>query len=366
MLAGRTHRPRGLRGHRRLQGGRGLPAPGRRRRPRRPGDDPGRHPLRGRTTFSALASEPVQTSLWDEPSRSRTPAWARAPTWSWCARPPPGSSAPTPPASPHDLLTATLLATRAPVRGLPGHAHRDVGAPGRAGQPGHAAPPGRARGRARPTAAWPAATWAPAGWPSPADIVAARRGRCSAAGRPRRACGSWSPPAAPGSRSTRCGSSPTARRASRATPSPPRPPARGAKVTLVTTVDRPGPAGVEVVAVATRRRDGGRRHAPRRRPRRHRHGRRRRRLPPGGGRRPQAQEGRRRRPELRARADPRHPGRPRPGQAAPARCWSASPPRPRTSLANARGKLERKSLDLIVANDVVGARRRLRARHQRR
>ena len=34
------------------------------------------------------------------------------------------------------------------------------------------------------------------------------------------------------------------------------------------------------------------------------------------------------------------------------RCWSALPPRRTTSLAHARGKLERKDVDLIVANDV--------------
>ena len=54
----------------------------------------------GETTFSALASEPVQSSLWDEDSPSPTPAWARAPTWSWSARPRPACSAPTPRASP--------------------------------------------------------------------------------------------------------------------------------------------------------------------------------------------------------------------------------------------------------------------------
>ena len=39
-----------------------------------------------------------------------------------------------------DLLTATLLATRAPVVDLPGHAHRDVGAPRGAGQPRRCSP----------------------------------------------------------------------------------------------------------------------------------------------------------------------------------------------------------------------------------
>ena len=45
---------------------------------------------------------------------------------------------------------------------------------------------------------------------------------------------------------------------------------------------------------------------------------------------------------------------------------SGSPRRPTTSRPTPRDKLARKSLDLIVANDVGGPRRRLRARHQRR
>jgi len=44
----------------------------------------------GATTFSALASEPVQTSLWDELSPIPHTRLARPPTsWS-CARPRPG------------------------------------------------------------------------------------------------------------------------------------------------------------------------------------------------------------------------------------------------------------------------------------
>ena len=238
--------------------------------------------------------------------------------------------------------------------GVPGHAHRDVGAPGGAGQPGHAAPPRRARRRARRRAAWPAATSGPGRLADPADIVG--RGRAPSCGprRPRRACACSSPPAAPASRSTRCASSPTARRASRATPSPSEPRPAGAKVTLVTTVDRP-------VAARHRRGRRWRRAAemeaavvPRSgRRRRHRHGRGRGRLP-----------ARRRRPTAssrRATASPEIVLEPTPdiladlgrGQAGRARCWSASRPRPTTCVANAREKLARKGLDLIVANDVA-------------
>ena len=82
-------------------------------------------------------------------------------------------------------------------------------------------PPGRRRHRAR------------AAWPRPSDIVAAVE-RVLGAGATSPGCTSWSPPAAPASRSTPCASSPTAAAASRATPSPPRPPPAGAEVTLVT------------------------------------------------------------------------------------------------------------------------------------
>ena len=48
-----------------------------------------------------------------------------------------------------DLLTNTLLTARCPVRHGPGHAHRDVGAPGHPGQRRHAARARRARHRPR-------------------------------------------------------------------------------------------------------------------------------------------------------------------------------------------------------------------------
>ena len=55
----------------------------------------------GETTFSALASEPVaDLAVATSATPSRTPVSARRPTSCWCARPPPGCSARTPPASP--------------------------------------------------------------------------------------------------------------------------------------------------------------------------------------------------------------------------------------------------------------------------
>ena len=138
----------------------------------------------GAVTFSALASEPVQRSLWDEASpipHTRlgqqadlvvvVPATAHT-----LARYAAGLS--------DDLLMATLLATRAPVLVCPGHAHRDVGAPVGAGEPGHARA-ARRRGRpARDAGGWPAATRARAGWPTRRVIVA--RGASNGSGADRR------------------------------------------------------------------------------------------------------------------------------------------------------------------------------------
>ena len=112
---GPEDRARGVRRHRRLQGRRGLPAAGRRGRARKSGDHPGAARFVGPVTLSALASEPVRSSLWDEPEpipHTRlgqaadlivvAPATARL-LGAYRA----GISS--------DLLTATLLATRAPV-----------------------------------------------------------------------------------------------------------------------------------------------------------------------------------------------------------------------------------------------------------
>ena len=95
----------------------------------------------GRATFDALGSEPAQTSVWDEASPiphtrlgQRADLVVVAPaTADLLARYAAGLA--------DDLLTTTLVATAATGGGLPGHAHRDVGAPGGAGQPGHACGP---------------------------------------------------------------------------------------------------------------------------------------------------------------------------------------------------------------------------------
>ena len=93
-----------------------------------------------RRPSSALASEPAQThAVGRGPRPSRTPGSASAPTSSWWRRPPPTSLARYAAGLADDLLTATLVATAAPGAGVPGHAHRDVGAPVGPGQPGHAA-----------------------------------------------------------------------------------------------------------------------------------------------------------------------------------------------------------------------------------
>ena len=115
--------------------------------------------------------------------------------------------------------------------GLPGHAHRDVGAPGRADNLACCAGRGVAR-RWRPArAAWRAATAAPAGWPNPAEIVAAAAARLP--GRPGPGGSGRAPRPGhrrgdPRSPSTPCATSATGRRASRATPSPPSWPPPGA------------------------------------------------------------------------------------------------------------------------------------------
>ena len=113
------------------------------------------------------------------------------------------------------------------------------------GQPGDAA---RARGRgdrarggqarlARRARPRPPARPARACWPG-------SRRRCRPASGPGTACGCWSPPAAPASRSTRSASSATAPAAAWASPSPPPPRRRGAEVTLIAAnVALPEPAG---------------------------------------------------------------------------------------------------------------------------
>ncbi len=144
MLTGRRRRPRRHRRHRRLQGGRGVPPSRRRRRARGAGPHRGRHPLRGRGHLlgPGLRSRPRPRSS-AATTPSRTPGWARPPTWSW-SRPATARS---------DRLLRRRDLRRPADRhaaghpgagaGLPGDAHRDVGAPGRPGEPRHPAAAGR-------------------------------------------------------------------------------------------------------------------------------------------------------------------------------------------------------------------------------
>ena len=179
-----------------------------------------------------------------------------------------------------------------------------------------AAPAGACTSSRPRRAAWPAATSAPAGWPSPATSWP-RVERVLGAPRPRPACTCSSPPAAPASRSTPCASSATARRASRATPWPRRPPPGAPRSRWSPPSTGPVPAGVEVVPGRDRRRDGGRGAAPAA-------------TPPTWSSWPPRwpTSGPRRRPtrkikkadgvpDDRPRADPRHPRRPRRGASAP-------------------------------------------------
>jgi phosphopantothenoylcysteine decarboxylase/phosphopantothenate--cysteine ligase len=166
----------------------------------------------GAATFSAVASEPARTSLWDSPEPSPhtflgqsadlvvvAPATARL-----LAAYAIGLS--------DDLLVATLLATRAPVVVCPAM-HTEMWE-----QPAVQAnlallrsaactwssgrrPPRRRRRRGRPLA-------------EPVDIVAACEQCCATRPRPGTspACACSSPPVAPGSPSTRCATSRTGRR----------------------------------------------------------------------------------------------------------------------------------------------------------
>ena len=177
----------------------------------------------GAPTFSALASEPVRTSLFGR-RRSHSAHHAR----------PAGRSRGRVPGhrSGHRRVCRWHLQRPAhrhparhpsPRRRLPRHAHRDVGAPRGAGQPAASRQPGCGSSpRGGPLAGGDSGTGRLA---DPATSSPQSR-RCSV---PR----DWpvstcsSPPAAPGSRSIPCASSATGRRASRATPWPRRPSPRG-------------------------------------------------------------------------------------------------------------------------------------------
>ena len=109
---------------------------------------------------------------------------------------------------------------------------------------------GRGVGTVGPTrATWPAASGAPAGWPS--------RRKFSARSRPLRAAagwadaGRWSPADRRASRSTRCATSPTAPPAGRATPSPRRGAVRGRDHARLRADVARRSAGVTVVPIET-------------------------------------------------------------------------------------------------------------------
>ena len=249
MLDGRAHRPRRLRRDRRLQGGRGLPPAGRRRRPRGARPHRRRAPLRRRARPSPRwpPSRPApRCGTRPGPDPAHPPRPGGRPR----ARGPGHRPGPRPlrrAGISDDLLTDT--SARHPGAGgrVPRHAHRDVGAPGGAGQPGALLRRGRARrrpevgppGRRRRRGRAPRRAGRHRG--RRADVL--RRSGAERRSRPGRRSGCSSPPAAPASRSTPSGSSATAPPASRATPWPRRRAARGAEVTLVTTTARPAPAG---------------------------------------------------------------------------------------------------------------------------
>ena len=332
-----------------------------------PGPHRGRHPLRRRdhllgAGLRAGADLAVATSSRPDPAH---PARARAPTSSSWPRPPPGCCRPTPSGFSDDLLTATLLATRAPVVVCPAMHTEMWEHPAVQDNLAHAALAGACIVVPPERAASPAATSAPAAWPSP-PTSSPRSSRCSApAERPRRAprarhrrrhprghrpgAGHHQPLVGQaGPRHRRRGRRPRRQGHPRHHRRRCRSPPASRSSTVVSAAEMQ--AAVMPIAADARR---------------HRHGRRGRRLPPGGRRRPQDQEG--------ATARPRRScsSRPTTSSSTSARAKPAGQvlvgfaAETDDLLANAREKLERKNLDLIVANDVARPRRRLRARHQR-
>ena len=188
----------------------------------------------GAPTWAALSGQPVATDVWDDVHEVPHVRLGQAADLVVVAPATADLLAKAAHGLADDLLTNTLLTARCPVRVRPGHAHRDVGAPGHPGQRGARCAP---RGVVVIEPAVGRLTGADTGkgrLPEPAEIFElARRGCCARGARPPTwpAGTSWSPPAAPANRSTRCASSATAPPASRATPSPAPPPpaARGSR-----------------------------------------------------------------------------------------------------------------------------------------
>ena len=306
----------------------------------------------GRTTFDALGSERAWTSLWDEPHP--IPHTHLGQTADLVLVAPATAQVLGLYAGGHQRRPAHQRPPRHPGPGarVPGHAHRDVGAPRRAGQPAAPALPWRARGRARDGP--PGRRRRRRRPPGRSRHDRGRRRRAARAPSTTHdltglrvivTAGGTREPIDPvrfiGNRSSGKQGHAVAEEAA----------ARGAKVTLVTTTGLPASAGHRRRPGRHRRRDGAGRPQPGRPGRRRGHGRRRRRLP-----------ARRRPPTARSRrpaASPRSCSSPPPTSSPP----SAPRRRPGQTIvgfaaetddlrANAADKLARKGIDLIVANDV--------------
>ena len=346
-------RARRERRDRRVQGGRGLPPPGRRRRARRAGAHRGRAAVRRRAhVLRAGVGARAHVAVRRPASRSRTPASARPPTSS-SSRPPPRScSASTRPASP---TTCSPRRCSRPGRRCwwPGDAHRDVGAPRGAGEPRDAAAPRRARGRSR--VGPPRRRRRRRGPPrrSRSGSSAAALALLDRPRRPRRRAGARHRGRHPGAHRRGAHHHATGRRASRATRSPRSRPA-GA---------RPSPSSPPSAGPVAARRRGRARSRPRRRCRTRSWPRRRASdvivmAAAVADFRPKAPRDRKLKkhdgiPEI--VLEPTHDFLVDLGarQARRPGAGRASRPRPTTSSTNAADKLRRKRLDLIVGNDVA-------------
>ena len=212
----------------------------------------------GRTTFDALASEQAHVSLWDDPHPIPHTHLGQTADLVVVA---PGHG---PGARPLRRRHQRRPAHQRPAghagagpRG-PGDAHRDVGARRRCRTTWRRCAAAACTWSSPRSAAWPAATSAPAAWPSPPTIVAAAERVARRAAGPRGAEGARHRGRHP--RADRPGPLHSNRSSGKQGHAlADEAAARGAQVTLVTTVDRPVAAGVEVVRRRDRRRDGRRR-----------------------------------------------------------------------------------------------------------
>ena len=343
---------------RRVQGRRGLPAPGRRRRARRCRCSP-RTPLRfvGALTFSALASEPARTSLFDapEPDPAHPPRARRADLVIVAPGHRQAARQVRRPASPTTCSPPRCSRPGRPVAGRARRCTPRCGSTRRCRRTWPRCAAGACTWSTPSRAASPAATSARAASPIPRAIVG--RGRGGARPRPGDLAGVRVLVTAGGTRepidavrfignrsSGKQGYAVAAEAAARGAPT----------VTLVTTIGRPVPRRRRGRARSqTAAGDAGRGAGPGRRRRR------RRAWPPrsptSGPRRPPTGKLKkaRGRPRDRARADARHPRRPRARPSGRARCSSASRPRPTTCAANAADKLRAQARSTSSsANDV--------------